>query len=150
MGEENRINALREAVRRLERKLGLVNDLQSECCGVTFAQCHAIVEIGRTKSISLNDLAKTLGLDKSTVSRTINNLVNNGLAVREIDAQDRRYVTIKLTEQGLQSFRDIEDKMGAYFHRIYHLIPEAEREQVIEALQILFGAMEENDCCKQV
>lgn len=84
---------LREIIRILERKLGILDDLQSSCCGVTFAQCHAIVEIGRAsecssaQSISLNDLAEILGLDKSTMSRTINNLVNNGLVERAIDPE---------------------------------------------------------------
>ena len=88
---------------------------------VTFAQCHAIVEIGRAnarageRSISLNDLAEILELDKSTMSRTINNLVNSDLAVREIDPNDRRYLNIKLTEKGRQSFREIEAGMERYF-----------------------------------
>ncbi|HBF35883.1 MAG TPA: MarR family transcriptional regulator, partial [Firmicutes bacterium] len=75
MVSQNKSDVLREIVRILERKLGVLDDLQSSCCGVTFAQCHAIVEIGRARKISLNDLADILGLDKSTMSRTINNLV---------------------------------------------------------------------------
>jgi DNA-binding MarR family transcriptional regulator len=100
MENSNGSGRLREAVRILERKLGLLDDLQSECCGVTFAQCHAIVEIGRAGSISLNDLAEILSLDKSTMSRTINNLVTTDLATREIDPKDRRYVMIQLTASG--------------------------------------------------
>jgi len=146
---------LREIIRILERKLGILDDLQSSCCGVTFAQCHAIVEIGRAsecssaQSISLNDLAEILGLDKSTMSRTINNLVNNGLVERAIDPEDRRYLAIKLTENGMQSFREIELEMERYFTRIYQAIPVSKRDQVIESLLILLQALNENDCCKQ-
>ena len=82
--------------RILERKIGVLDDIQSSCCGVTFAQCHAIVEIGRASTLSLNDLADILGLDKSTMSRTINNLVNEGLVARELDNEDRRFVRIEL------------------------------------------------------
>ena len=147
MDSKNTADILREIVRVLERKLGVLDDLQSSCCGVTFAQCHAIVEIGRSGSISLNDLADVLGLDKSTMSRTINNLVENDLVVREIDPTDRRYITIRLTAKGVQSFHEIETGMRVYFTQIFQSIPEAKRDQVIESLQILIKAISENDCC---
>jgi DNA-binding MarR family transcriptional regulator len=149
MKTKNNADVLREIVRVLERKLGVLDDLQSSCCGMTFSQCHALVEIGRAQSISLNDLADLLGLDKSTMSRTINNLVENDLVAREIDSGDRRYITIQLTPKGRQSFQEIETGMGAYFTQIYQSIPEAKREQVIESLQLLVLAMSENDCCKK-
>ncbi len=147
MDPKNNADILREIVRLLERKLGVLNDLESSCCGVTFTQCHAIVEIGRAQSISLNDLAELLELDKSTLSRTINNLVQSGLVSREIDSKDRRYITIQLTAKGLQSFKEIEEGMGAYFDQIYQSIPEAKRAQVIESLQLLVQAIPENNCC---
>lgn len=139
---------LREAVRRLERKLGFLDDLQASCCGVTFAQCHAIVEIGRAQRISLNELSEVIGLDKSTMSRTINNLVNNGLALRETDPKDRRYLAIRLTVKGMESFQEIENGMNKFFTQVYHSIPEAKRDQVIGSLNLLIEALVENDCCK--
>lgn len=149
MAPKNEANDLREAVRRLERKLGLLDDLQASCCGVTLAQCHAVVEIGRAKRLSLNELSEVLGLDKSTMSRTINNLVNNGLALRETDPNDRRYLTIRLTEKGMESFQEIENGMNKFFTRVYHSIPEAKRDQVIESLDLLINALVENDCCRR-
>ncbi len=149
MNNQNGAGALRESVRLLERKLGVLDDLQSSCCGVTFAQCHAIVEIGRAGSISLNNLADILGLDKSTMSRTINNLVNSEMVIREIAPEDRRYITIKLTEKGNRSFKEIEESMQVYFTQIYNVIPEEKRAQVIESFQILLQALSENECCKK-
>lgn len=149
MNPPTKARDFREAVRLMERKLGFLDDLQSSCCGVTLAQCHAIVEIGRAGSISLNDLSEVIGLDKSTMSRTINNLVNNGLASREIDPKDRRYLTIQLTEKGIESFQEIEAEMKKFFTRVYNSIPETKRDQVIESLGLLIQALAENDCCKR-
>lgn len=148
MESKKEANDLRETVRRLERKLGLLDDLQASCCGVTLAQCHAIVEIGRAKQISLNELSEVLGLDKSTMSRTINNLVNNGLALRKTDPNDRRYLIIRLTEKGMKSYQEIENGMNKFFTRVYNSIPEAKRDQVIESLNLLIEALMENNCCK--
>jgi DNA-binding MarR family transcriptional regulator len=108
------------------------------CCGISMAQCHALVEIGRAGSISLVELSKLMDLDSSTMSRTVNNLVNNRMAEREVDPSDRRYVTIRLTKEGQKSFREIESNMNDYFARIYAAIPEEKRAQVLESLQIIF------------
>jgi len=143
----NEQKQLRESIRFLERMLGVLNDSEMSCCGVTMAQCHAIVEIGRAKSISLIDLAKILNLDNSTASRTVNNLVNGGLAVRELDPDDRRYVTISLTDSGTKIFNNIEVSMEEHFSKIYQYIPENKRSQVLESLQILVDVFGKCGCC---
>lgn len=139
---------LLETIRLLERKLGMLDDIQSACCEITFAQCHAIVEIGRVGTLSLNDLADILGLDKSTMSRTINNLVNDGLVFRDVDKEDRRYVRIELAENGQKIFEGIEETMKLYFNKVYGSLPGNKREQVIESLDLLLNALGEHECCK--
>ncbi|HBG22772.1 MAG TPA: MarR family transcriptional regulator, partial [Peptococcaceae bacterium] len=61
---------------------------------MTYSQCHTLVEIGRKRCLSINELADLLGLDKSTMSRTVNTMVEQGLVTREPDPADRRYVNI--------------------------------------------------------
>lgn len=147
MLKEEESRQLRELIRMLERKLGVLEDGEMACCGISMAQCHALVEIGRAGSLSLVDLAKLLNLDNSTISRTVNNLVNNGIAERELDPNDRRYITIRLTQEGLERFQGIESGMGEYFMQIYDAIPAERRAQVLESLQILLKAVADSDCC---
>lgn len=145
MDKATKIKNLRESVRQMERKLGILDESEVSCHGISLAQCHALVEIGRAKSISLIELSELLNLDSSTMSRTVNNLVNNGMAGRELDSNDRRYVTIKLTENGLKKFMRIEDNMNLYFTNIFESIPCEKQEQVLESLQILVAAIAKND-----
>ncbi len=147
MENMNKQKQLRESIRLLERMLGTLNDSEMSCCGVTMAQCHAIVEIGRANNISLIDLANTLNLDNSTTSRTVNNLVTNGFVKRELDPQDRRYITISLTNTGMSIFNNIETSMNAHFSTIYKCIPESKRSQVLESLQILIDVFGKCNCC---
>lgn len=147
MDKSNEKKQLREAIRVLERKLGLLSDNEMSCCEITMAQCHAIVEIGRAKSISLIDLSNLLNLDNSTLSRTVNNLVKSGFAQRELDPQDRRYVTISLTDSGLKIFRGIETDMDGHYAEIYDTIPEDKRNQVLESLEILIDVFNKCKCC---
>ena len=138
---------LREEVRRMERKLGILEDGQMCCGALTMAQCHALVEIGRAGSLSLGDLASLLNLDSSTTSRTVNNLVDRRMAKREQAAGDRRYVAIALTPAGTVHFREIESSMNDYFARIYAAIPEENRLSVLESLRVLLQAIEDSGCC---
>ncbi|WPC39989.1 MarR family winged helix-turn-helix transcriptional regulator [Clostridium sp. JS66] len=137
-------NYLRELIRILVRNLGILEKEDTSCCGVTISQCHAIVEIGRAKEISLNELAKILTVDKSTMSRTINNLVKNELVIRELHPEDRRYVTIKLTDEGMKAFKNVECGMQEYYKNIFRAIPEEKREQVLESLKLLTEAVNKN------
>ncbi len=138
---------LRELIRILERKLGVLKETQNSCCSITLGQCHALVEIGRSGSISLNELAELLNLENSTMSRTVNNLVKSELAKRDIDPGDRRYVTISLTESGNKLFTEIEESMNSYFGKIYNSIPDNKKFQVLESLEILLEAIDKSDCC---
>jgi DNA-binding MarR family transcriptional regulator len=139
--DNNKSKQLREQIRLLERKLGILQESQNSCCSVTLAQCHALVEIGRASKISLNELADKLNLENSSMSRTVNKLVTGGLAVRDIDPEDRRYVAISLTGEGQKQFADIEKNMNTYYQKIYSEIPENKREQVLESIQLLLDAI---------
>jgi DNA-binding MarR family transcriptional regulator len=148
MEEKNiKENQLREIMRLLERKLGIIEENQLSCCQITLAQCHALVEIGRAKKISLNELSGILCLDNSTMCRTVNNLVNAGLLERVEDPNDRRYINIQLTDTGLQAYKDIENKMNDYYEEIYKAIPENKQNQMLESLQILNQIFDKIKCC---
>jgi len=140
--EESR---LRELVRLLERKMGLLNEGEMRCCHISLAQCHTLVEIGRAGALSLNALAALLDLDNSTMSRTVQNLVVSGLARREPDPADRRAVRIALTPQGEALFSQIEDGMARQYRAVLERIPPERRDQVLESLSLLADAM--RDCC---
>lgn len=140
---------LREKIRILERKLGVLQDAEYSCCNISMAQCHALVEIGRAGSISLSELAELLNLENSTMSRTVNNLVNSGLVEREIDPKDRRYVSIKLTQSGMKVFEGIEKNMDLYFQKVLESISSDKQKQVVKSLQILIEAISENEQYKK-
>jgi len=88
-----------------------------------------------------------LTLDKSTMSRTINNLVEEGLVIRELHSEDRRYITIKLTDEGINVFKNIEGGMNEYYKSVFTSIPEVNREQVLDSLKLLIEAVNQNKCC---
>lgn len=125
----------------------MLDDAEKSCCGITLAQCSALVEIGDAGALSLNDLADKLSLDKSTLSRTVNNLVTQGYCERDEQPNDRRYVVIQLTSAGSAMYERVRDGMDGYFEGIYNAIPGEKRKQVLESAELLMSAITNTGCC---
>lgn len=150
-GEEmNTPEILREVIKTCVRKLGLVQKADAACCGITITQCHTLVEIGRGQSLSLNELSGALTLDKSTMSRTVENLVNAELVERQIDSADRRYTKIQLTAKGAEMVEQINSSMIKYFAQVIHAIPDDKRTIFEEVLPFLLAAVKETELCIDV
>jgi len=148
-----KIKKIREKLRILERESGGVFEKQEDCCGLTTAQCHTLLEIGNRGPVSLVDLAEFLGLDTSTLSRTIQGLVMLGLVNRQINEKDRRYVVISLTEQGRKVFNEIEDRYNGYIARVLDLLPADKQETILESIGAFADAIlkleETESCCDE-
>jgi DNA-binding MarR family transcriptional regulator len=99
--------------------------------------------------MSVNELAELLDLDKSTVSRVVDQLVNSNLLLREAHAKDRRYVTLELTTEGKELFQSTEQRMEGYYAGVLDCLPEIKRQQVIESLELLSDALH-GKCCEVI
>ena len=133
---------LRELMRNLERKIGMLDEPKRNHHNITLAQCHALVEIGRAKALSLVQLAEILQLEKSTVSRIVECLVKAQMINRNTDSLDRRYITISLTKDGEKVFREVETTMDSLYKRILQNIAEDKQAAVMESIQILIQAIQ--------
>ena len=138
---------LRELLRTLIRKLGVLERSEAGCCDMTLSQCNALIEVGRAGVLSVNQLADRLNLDKSTASRVSDKLVLDGQLLRHEDPNDRRYVVLKLTERGSQTYANLENRMTAYFEKIMADVAPAERAAMLRGLQTLAAALNSNQCC---
>lgn len=145
----DKVKQFREYTRELECHFGNMN--QSDCCscGVNESQCFIVVEIGRHPGICLKDLAQLLKIDKSGVSRSVEELVQKGYVVREPSKEDRRAVVLNLTDAGTARFNKIEGDMYDKFKKIWNNIDKDKQEQVLEALKIYNEACSkaEEKCC---
>lgn len=130
------VKQFREQTRQLECHLGNINNADCCCCSVNKTQCFLIVEIGRKPGISIKELAEILRIDKSGVSRFVEDLVQKKFVERNPSVEDRRFVTLHLLPKGQERFEKIEHDMYYKFQEILEQIPENKREQVVEALRV--------------
>lgn len=132
MNNQN-IKEFRRIIRRFERELFMQNS-DSCCNGVTLAQCHTLLEIENKGKESLTELARTLGLDKSTISRTVEGLVNIGLVDRSIPAENRRMATLQLTEAGRNICQTINNTNDRYFEDALSVLDQKETADLTRML----------------
>lgn len=138
------VKQFRENTRQLECHLDNMNQADCCCCGVSTTQCFIIVEIGRKPGISVKELAEILRIDKSGVSRAVEELVQKGFVERNPSKEDRRYVVLNLLPKGQARFEKIENDMYIKFKEVLEQIPAEKQEQVIEALRLY------NEACIKV
>lgn len=136
------IRRFRERIRKVEKELGWSQRSDIQCCGVTMAQCHALLAVGERNEVSIVELAGVLGVDTSNLSRTVDGLVKSGLLDRRLNPQDRRYVSLALTEAGKESFGTIERLSNLYLGRVFEFIPEEKHAQIMESLDLVASALE--------
>jgi DNA-binding MarR family transcriptional regulator len=134
------IRRFREILRKFDQELYLQNSA-SCCAGISLAQCHTLLEIEKNEEISVSGLARNLWLDKSTVSRTVDGLVNMQLAVRTVPKENRRMALIDLTESGRQVCTDINYTNDHYVKDVLKDFTEEELETILNLLGKLTRSM---------
>ncbi|MED1205696.1 MarR family winged helix-turn-helix transcriptional regulator [Heyndrickxia acidicola] len=75
--------------------------------GVTVVQLKVLHHISTCPNIGLGELAEHLRLTNSTVSGVIDRLVHNGLIDRVTSPQDRRAISLQLTERGKKKLDEL-------------------------------------------
>ena len=140
----NQAKQLREKTRILECHLGNINKTDCCCCGINSTQCFILVEIGRKPGISVKELAQILQMDKSSVSRSVEELVKKDFVERKPSKEDRRYVTLNLLDKGKERFEKIEHDMYLKFKEVFMFIPEDKQMQMIESLALY------NEACSKI
>ncbi len=103
---------------------------------VSATQCYAIAAIIANGSLALNQLAKTLHIDKSTTSRVIDSLQEKGYVERHTDSNDARAVRIEVTPKGVNLHNSIEKDLA---DGLKYLLKDFEPDTRKAAIQIVQG-----------
>ena len=145
----DKVKLFRESTRELERNLEKLNSSDCCQCNVNTSQCFLVVEIGRKPGICVKELAELLKMDKSAVSRSVEELVQKGYVLRAPSKRDSRSVVLNLTDEGMARFSTIEKDMNMKFKRVFSMIPKEKQSQVLEALNIYNDAIKKSEveCC---
>ncbi|WP_042457287.1 MarR family winged helix-turn-helix transcriptional regulator [Neobacillus dielmonensis] len=142
---------VRELFQVMTRRFGLLN---KNCCQVggsevSMVQSHILYELLRKDNPSMQQVAENLGMDITTFSRQIQNLVKQGLVSKSPLSNDRRVYQLSLTPQGNYIAASIDAQMNQYLAEVFSNMSEFEKEMVIKSVKLLNNAMSKSTvCCK--
>jgi DNA-binding MarR family transcriptional regulator len=123
---------LRAAITRLNRRLRTTS-----LGGVSPAQASALAMLERLGSPTLNELAAAEQVRPPSMTRLVDALERDGLAVRRVDAADRRCQRVSLTPGGRKALASIRSKKTAFLEARLAKLSDADRGAVHAALDIL-------------
>jgi DNA-binding MarR family transcriptional regulator len=106
---------LRRLLRGLVRAGGLLETHSHSGLRLSLSEIFALAELSDAGTLSQQELADRLGLEKSTVSRLAASLERREWLSRERDPVNRRFYRLRLTARG----RDVAKLVGGHF-RSYH------------------------------
>jgi len=133
------VQAFRKVLRKIER---LSQIIDSDCCSnVTNAQCHALLTIEERGETTTIELSKTLLLDKSTLSRTVEGLASKGLIERGVFPGDRRHVKLVLSEKGKQTCDQINNTNNQTYLNILQKMSVEDQRMVLQGFDRFADAM---------
>jgi DNA-binding MarR family transcriptional regulator len=145
------IHRFRDIIRVFDREIFFQNN--ASCCnGISVSQCHTLLEIEKNNEISVSELAGNLSLDKSTVSRTVEGLVNINLVDRVTPRENRRLALLNLTESGRQVCSTINYTNDVYIKDVLKDFSKEEREEFLRLFEKLTSNMgtarqKKEECC---
>lgn len=135
--------AIYRALSDLARRYQFRNRDEVCCYGLTVSQCYALQFLAERGKAASSDLAARLGLDLSTTTRLVDQLVHKKLAVRRRSNEDARIREIEITDPARRLVSRIEQDLASVLDRALVDIPAAVRQALPEALARITYAMNE-------
>lgn len=129
---------LRDVFPAVVRGLGMLRPDTTPCGQpMSTTEAHAVDELRHRGALAQKDLANALGLQKSTVSRLVDQLEAHDLVARASNPSDSRSVHVVLTPNGERRAERLASARQAFFEELLEPLDVEERHTVIQGLSIL-------------
>ncbi|WP_020575163.1 MarR family winged helix-turn-helix transcriptional regulator [Actinopolymorpha alba] len=140
-GDDAEVLALQSRIATFVRAFGLHQPDRTPCGeSVPVSEAHAVAELDRDGPMTQTELAGRLRLEKSSVSRLVNQLISRGWVRRGKRAGDGRLIWLELTETGSRAAGELATARAGRFAKLLRNIPTDRRAEVIDALTLLVDA----------
>jgi DNA-binding MarR family transcriptional regulator len=142
---------------RLVRSFCVAENNEIRCCGVTPAQCLALLALrpgccgaddgqGLT---TMRHMTAALGVSPGTATRVIDNLVRDGLVERCENPADRRNVCLRSTAKGESVIDSLEECYTRFWTTVFEDVPPERLGDMLDTLELLVDAVDRASeaCC---
>jgi DNA-binding MarR family transcriptional regulator len=98
---------------------------------------HVLGVLGHLGTLSVSEIGKRLNISKPNMTPLIDRLVNDGMVVREPDAEDRRVIKISITQKGLDLMAVGRKKMKETMEKVFSEFTEEDLTRLSGSLETL-------------
>jgi len=105
--------------------------------GLSKNQPIVIKIIGMEDEIMPSTIGKYTGMEKSSLTRMVDDLEEKGIVFRKTDPDDRRKVLISLTEKGLKCYNYLSEITVEMADEILEFVDERDIEDYVQSLETI-------------
>ena len=139
--EKEEILELRHTVQKFIRLFGLLEENVTPCgFALSPSQVFALQEL-ENQTLSMGELAERLLLERSSVSRLIDNLVKGGFIHRTLNEENRREVLVSLTDKGCRSVQQVREQSLRFYQSILEQVPEQDQYAVLKGFKLFTDSL---------
>ncbi len=125
------------------RQMGVLRpDLVLPGWSLSLSEIYALNILAERAPLSQQDLGAALLLEKSSVTRLVQQLEHRGWILRERDARDNRLRLLRLTELGARMTEEMHQHMRARHAELFDQLSPEEQAALIQGLSALKRAFE--------
>lgn len=148
MHKGNNADRIREVIHLMRRLMQAEERYTKELnkkFSVSAPQVATLLALLDDGSMSPSQIAKKIMVESSTVTGIIDRLEQKGLVARTRISQDRRVITVELTEEGRRLAENAPPPIQQKIVKGLREIDESERAQIIQTLNRLTNMIDADD-----
>jgi DNA-binding MarR family transcriptional regulator len=109
--------------------------------GLNFGKWMTLASLARFGECSMTRLARLSASDRTTLTRSIDGLIRDGLVERGAQASDRRKVVVRLTQDGRELLARVADAIQPIHQEVCAELTEEELTNLATYLQKILGGL---------
>ena len=109
--------------------------------GLSLSRHRALSVISTLGSCTMSELADFSAVDRTTLTRTVDQLVDGGLVERATPREDRRQVVLTLTDQGRRVYRRSLKAIYGVSRDLVAGLAEEDQRVVARSLEAMLGCL---------
>lgn len=129
-------------LRHAWHKISRMYNQKAKAHGLTMSIGFILLIVDKEGTPS-TQLGPRMGMEPTSLSRTLKTMETKGYIYREVDRDDKRKVLIFLTEQGLDLRREVKKVVVEFNEKLLQSIPPKSLEAFFEVMEIVDDHVED-------
>lgn len=116
------------------KKVFYEHDISKLNLAINKTQINILMCINENNEKSMSEISLMNGLEKSSFTRSVDYLEKYGFITRNSPENDRRKITLSLTNKGIKAAKIIKDDFDVYLESLISDFSEKEKKEFFESL----------------